>query len=137
MKDSALHLETYAPAANASVQIYPIDLGVDAPVFSNQWRQGRLTIAWPALPNLTSAAASQLADKLVQSGLIERIESPEDRRAKLLTLSVKGKNLIERGVEERYRWMDKLAVEMNPQDQKKVTNALVILTEAARKLEQT
>ncbi len=80
---------------------------------------------------ITSAAASQLADKLVQSGLIERVESPEDRRAKLLTLSVKGKNLIERGVEERYRWMDKLAVEMNPQDQKKVTNALVILTEAA------
>ena len=63
--------------------------------------------------------------------------SPEDRRAKLLTLSTKGKNLIERGVEERYRWMDKLAVEMNPQDQKKVTSALVILTEAARKLDQT
>ena len=63
------------------------------------------------------------------------MESPEDRRAKLLTLSVKGKNLIERGVEERYRWMDKLAVEMNPQDQKKVTDALVILTEAAKKIE--
>ncbi|HEY9151425.1 MAG TPA: MarR family transcriptional regulator [Anaerolineales bacterium] len=86
---------------------------------------------------ISNAAASQLADKLVQSGLIERVESPEDRRAKLLTLSAKGKNLIERGVEERYRWMDKLAVEMNEQDQKKVTNALIILTEAARKLEQT
>ena len=86
---------------------------------------------------ITSAAASQLADKLVQSGLIERVESPEDRRAKLLTLSAKGKNLIERGVEERYRWMDKLAVGLNEPDQKKVTSALVILTEAARKLEQT
>lgn len=86
---------------------------------------------------VTSAAASQLADKLFQSGLIERVESPEDRRAKLLTLSAKGKSLIERGVQERYRWMDKLAVELNMQDQKKVTNALVVLTEAARKLEQT
>ena len=85
---------------------------------------------------ITSAAASQLADKLVQSGLIERVESPEDRRAKLLTLSTKGKNLIEGGVEERYRWMDKLAVELNAQNQKKITNALVILTEAARKLDQ-
>ena len=86
---------------------------------------------------VTSAAASQLADKLVQSGLIERVESPEDRRAKLLTLSAKGKSLIERGVEERYRWMDNLAIELNVQDQKKVTNALVVLTDAARKLEQT
>ncbi|HUH95898.1 MAG TPA: MarR family transcriptional regulator [Anaerolineales bacterium] len=85
---------------------------------------------------VTSAAASQLADKLVQGGLIERVESPEDRRAKLLTLSAKGKSLIERGVEERYRWMDELAVELNVQDQKKVTSALVILTEAARRLDQ-
>ena len=55
MKDAALHLEVYAPAANANVSINPMDLGVDQPGFSDQWRQGRVRIAWPALPNHTNA----------------------------------------------------------------------------------
>lgn len=55
MKDKALHLEVYAPAANASVSIAPMDLGVDQPGFSDNWRQGRVRIAWPALPNLTDS----------------------------------------------------------------------------------
>lgn len=54
MKDAQLHLGVYAPAAGASVQINPMDLGIDQPGFSSQWRLGRLRIAWPAMPNLTS-----------------------------------------------------------------------------------
>ncbi|MGE5642724.1 MAG: MarR family winged helix-turn-helix transcriptional regulator, partial [Byssovorax cruenta] len=34
--------------------------------------------------DISPAAASQLVDKLVQSGYIQRVEDPEDRRAKLL-----------------------------------------------------
>ena len=56
MKDAALHLEVYAPAAGASVSINPMDLGIDQPGFSNQWRLGRLRLAWPAMPNLTSTS---------------------------------------------------------------------------------
>src|SRR5512147_710557 len=43
---------------------------------------------------VTPAAASQLVDKLVQSGLIHREEDPQDRRAKSLNLKDKGKELI-------------------------------------------
>ena len=56
MKDAALHLGVYAPAAGANVSTNPMDLGIDQPGFSNQWRQGRLRVAWPAMPNLTSNA---------------------------------------------------------------------------------
>jgi hypothetical protein len=56
MKDAALHLEINPPAAGQSVSINPMDLGIDQPGFSNQWRLGRLRIAWPALPNLTSTS---------------------------------------------------------------------------------
>ena len=56
MKDAALHLEVYAPKAGQSVQINPMDIGIDQPGFSNQWRQGRLRFAWQAMTNLTSAA---------------------------------------------------------------------------------
>lgn len=49
--------------------------------------------------DITPAAASQLVDKLVQSELIQRVEDPNDRRAKLLNLTDKGKELIQRGME--------------------------------------
>jgi hypothetical protein len=56
MKDAALHLEVYAPAAGATAQINLMDIGIDQPGMSNQWRLGRLRISWPAMPNLTSNA---------------------------------------------------------------------------------
>ncbi len=87
--------------------------------------------------DVTAAAASQLVDKLVQAGYLERTESPSDRRAKLLTLSIKGKALIEHGINERYRWMDDLAGSMNADDRSKVAEALTILTKAAQQMDGT
>jgi DNA-binding MarR family transcriptional regulator len=85
--------------------------------------------------DITNAAASQLVDKLVQSGLIRREEDPHDRRAKLLNLTAKGKDLIQQGVEERYRWVDQLAERLTAEERAKVTEAFDIMTQAARELE--
>lgn len=85
--------------------------------------------------DITNAAASQLVDKLVQSGLIQREEDPNDRRAKLLNLTDKGKELIQQGIEERYRWVDQLAAKLTPEERTKVTEALQIMTQAANELE--
>ena len=85
--------------------------------------------------DISAAAASQLVDKLVQSGHLERAEDPSDRRAKLLTLSAKGSELIKQGIEERYRWMDDLAATLSAEDQKKVNEALILLTNAAKEME--
>jgi DNA-binding MarR family transcriptional regulator len=85
--------------------------------------------------DITSAAASQLVDKLVQGGLIQRQEDPNDRRAKLLNLTDKGSELIQRGIEERYRWVEGLAERLTVEEREKITEALTILTEAAKELE--
>jgi DNA-binding MarR family transcriptional regulator len=85
--------------------------------------------------DITNAAASQLVDKLVQSGLIQREEDPHDRRARLLNLTKKGKELIQKGIEERYRWVDQLAAKLSPEGRAKVAEALMILTETAREVE--
>ncbi len=85
--------------------------------------------------DITAAAASQLVDKLVHAGYLERTEDPSDRRAKLLTLSTKGEELIGQGTEERYRWMDDLAATLSAEDQKKVSEALILLTTAAKEME--
>jgi DNA-binding MarR family transcriptional regulator len=85
--------------------------------------------------DITSAAASQLVDKLVQSGLIHREEDPQDRRAKLLNLTDKGRELIQQGVDERYRWVNQLAGKLTAEERTKVTEALNIMTQAAKELE--
>lgn len=86
--------------------------------------------------DITAAAASQLVDKLVQAGYIERAEDPNDRRAKLLRLTENGEKFVRKGIEERYRWMNELSSHLNEGEKLKVSEALGILTEAAKALEQ-
>jgi len=85
--------------------------------------------------DITSAAASQLVDKLVQSGLMQREEDPHDRRAKLLNLTDKGTELIRQGIEERYRWVDQLAERLTAEERIQVSDALNIMTRAAQEQE--
>ena len=84
---------------------------------------------------ITPAAASQLVDKLVQSGLIQRKEDPQDRRAKSLKLTDKGQELIQQGIGERYRWVESLAGKLTAEQRAKVSEALDIMTEATREME--
>jgi DNA-binding MarR family transcriptional regulator len=86
--------------------------------------------------DVSAAAASQLVDKLVQAGYIERTEDPSDRRAKLLKLSTNGAKLVEDGIQERYRWMDELTSRLSAAEQTMISEALTLLTEAARQMEQ-
>ena len=86
--------------------------------------------------DITSAAASQLVDKLVQSGYIERAEDPSDRRAKVLKLTPSGQALIERGGQERHRWLDDVVKNLSSEEKDKVNEALVILTNAAGKVDK-
>ena len=86
--------------------------------------------------DITAAAASQLTEKLVQGGYIERAEDPNDRRAKSIQLTPKGRELVEAGMTERYRWMDELVSKLSAEDKPKVVEALIVLTEAAKQLEE-
>jgi len=85
--------------------------------------------------DISAAAASQLVEKLVHAGYLDRTEYPSDRRAKLLTLSAKGEELIQQGTEERYSWMDDLAATLSAEERVKVEEALIILTKAAQEMD--
>ncbi len=84
---------------------------------------------------VTPAAASQLVDRLVQSGYVQRVEDPNDRRAKLLSLANKGRDFIQRGTQERYHWVNELAEKLTPDERSKITDALNIVIRAAQELE--
>ena len=87
--------------------------------------------------DISAPAASQLVDRLVQHGLVERTEDPNDRRAKQLTLTPKGRELIETGLTARTRWVDELVRSLKPEDYDQVAATLSKLTEAVRDLEQS
>ncbi len=77
--------------------------------------------------DITSAAASQLVEKLVQAGLLERAEDPTDRRVKQLRLTAQGRDLVEAALSARYRWVDELAENLEPAEREKLAEAMQIL----------
>ncbi len=85
---------------------------------------------------ITNAAASQMVERMVQAGLIRRVEDANDRRAKTLSLTSAGRDLVERSIDARKCWMESLTLELSPAQQENIAEALVVLTEAARRLDQ-
>jgi len=84
---------------------------------------------------ITDAAASQMVERLVQRGLVERTEHPNDRRVKHLALTAAGRAMVEKTIAMRRFWLERLTNELTPQEQKAIAAALTTLIEAANRLE--
>ena len=83
---------------------------------------------------VTGAAASQLIERLVQANLVERSENPADRRARLITLTSKGRLLVKEGMLERHRWLDELVATLDEERRHAVITALSHLIDAEKQL---
>lgn len=84
---------------------------------------------------VSSAAASQMIERLVQQGLLERSEHPDDRRIKRIAVSAAGRQLIAEGVAARRQWMESLTHALTQEEQALIIEALKLLTRAARQQE--
>ena len=84
---------------------------------------------------VTSPAASQMVERLVQQGLLERNEDPSDRRAKQVALSPAGRELMKESIEARVRWMAELTTVLSRDEQATIVAALDALTSAAIRLD--
>jgi len=84
---------------------------------------------------ITSAAASQMLDRLVQQGLITRTEDPHDRRVKMLVLTADGKELLHNGIRARQEWMKDLAALLTPAEREQIVAALGIMIDKASQLQ--
>ena len=87
------------------------------------------------LLGVTNPAASQMVDRMVTLGLIERTEDPDDRRAKQLQLTANGRLIVKESIEARRRWMEQLTYTLTSEEQTLIINALNTLVDAARDLE--
>ena len=84
---------------------------------------------------VSSAAASQLIDRLVGLGLLERSEDPRDRRSKNISLTPRAIALVQESIAARQRWLLALTEALPPQERQAISQALTTLTNAARHLE--
>lgn len=64
---------------------------------------------------LSPAATSHLIDRLVTGGLVGRIEDPQDRRQKRVTITSAGRRLVDRVQRERTREMTEAVAGLSPQ----------------------
>lgn len=85
---------------------------------------------------VTSAAASQLLDRLVQQELILRTEDPNDRRVKQIVLTPKGHQILEEGIRARQSWLDELAQTLSNSEKETIASSLQILIDKVSQLTQ-
>jgi DNA-binding MarR family transcriptional regulator len=76
---------------------------------------------------VTSAAASQMLDRLVGQGLVSRSEDPEDRRVKRIVLTDKGRRILEESLRARQSWLEDLAHILSESEKAEATAALSLL----------
>ncbi len=81
------------------------------------------------------ATASQLVDKLVQMGLVERSEDAGDRRVKNIRLTAAGRGMVEQGIAARRRWLGELGSAFSAEEQEQFAGMLARLSQAASRLE--
>ena len=82
---------------------------------------------------VSSAAASQMLDRLFEEGLIERTEDPEDRRMKKISLTNKGSRIFKESLSARLRWLEELEKSLTEQEKETITSALKLMINKARK----
>ena len=89
-----------------------------------------------ALSDSSPAAASQLVERLVQQGLVQRSEDPANRRIKKLRLTEHGLKLIHRGVTSNRFLVDLMAV-MPVKQREAVHTAFGYLAQASRQIQSS
>jgi DNA-binding MarR family transcriptional regulator len=74
--------------------------------------------------HLSPAAASHMIDQLVHGGLVRRTEDPEDRRARKIAITARGRAFIRRLDAERRRELSEVAARFKPRTAQRLAEVL-------------
>ncbi len=83
---------------------------------------------------ITSAAASQMVERLVRQGLIERTENPGDRRVKQIMLTDKGHQVVQGSFQACHAWLGELVASFTPAEREQAHAALRLLLKKTMEL---
>jgi len=82
------------------------------------------------------SATSRLVEQLVKRELLRREEDPNDRRARRVTISARGRKLLQTMARRRAEAEMRIIEALSPEDQRTVLRGLELLAQAARKQEE-
>jgi len=85
---------------------------------------------------VTSAASSQMLQRLVRQNLIVRSENPNDRRVKQIILTEEGKKLVQEGIYARQSWLGELSNSLSKIQKEQIASTLQTLIDKANHLDQ-
>ena len=84
---------------------------------------------------VSSAAASQMLEHLVAEGLIQRIEDPDDRRMKKLSLTDKGSEVMRESISARLGWLEELSGNLSEEEKNQISIAINLIIEKTKELD--
>ena len=85
---------------------------------------------------VTSGAASQMLERLVQQELILRLVDPNDRRVKQIVLTDKGLQVLQGSIRAQRAWLDDLAESLSDAEKEAIMPSLTLLIDRATHLGQ-
>lgn len=85
---------------------------------------------------VTSSAASQMLERLVQQELVLRSEDPSDRRVRRIILTDKGFQVLKESMRTRQSWLYDLSETLSDSEKEAIMAALNILIDKAKHLRQ-
>lgn len=83
---------------------------------------------------ISPAGASQMIERMVQQGVVQRKESPEDRRVRLVELTAQGEKIVAESIATRQEWVDQLVETLSAEERELVSKVLIILNKRAEQI---
>ena len=84
---------------------------------------------------VSPAGASQMVERLVQQGLVRRVEASGDRRVRQVHPTEEGRQMVETSIAACEKWVEELTASLTAEQMALIGAALRILTERAAALE--
>jgi DNA-binding MarR family transcriptional regulator len=75
------------------------------------------------------SAVSQIVERLVKLGYLERVEVEGDRRARLVKITTVGEQMIHEGIAARQTWLENPPIDLPDEDQTHLLQALTLLNQ--------
>lgn len=79
--------------------------------------------------SLSPAGASQLIERMVRQGWVERLDDPADRRVRRVYLTEPGRQLVAESIAVRNEWVQRFGARLTGEEKQQVAQVFQLLAE--------
>jgi len=86
-------------------------------------------LAFTRVLDLSPAGASQLIERMVRQGWVERLDDPADRRVRRVHLTDVGRQLVVESIAVRNEWIARFSARLSSEEKQQVAHVFQLLAE--------